>query len=212
MKTKWVFAVALAAAIAASGQESDPRATGSVWLDIGGSQKGLIAIPQYKWVVKVPGGKLSGFGFAEVAPGERLFNNHSVSWTPNRVSWFSARVEIGGKPAHGAWFVQLGPQINLTKVVPGLEKYGSVNAAFLSGAVAGKNSANLMFGGRTKSVHLSNRVSVNVEAFGRAFTDGKVYGEVLVPVAIKCRFLRHAIPAFHAVPATATYSLVWRVK
>lgn len=187
---------ALVAMLAASGQESTPRATGSVWLEAFANRQGVLVAPYYAWAIETPAGRASGLGFAESAPHEELFSNHLVAWSFAGAEWIAIHAEMGGNPAHQKGFVQVGARASLGKVIPAVAKAGSLSVAFLPGnaTVVGTRPSNLLVMGATKEVHLTSKISVSAEGFARFFA-ASWGGHVVLPVSTNWRPLRHLTPA-----------------
>ena len=204
MKTP-IYAIlfALIATAAVSAQSGDQKATGSVWLDVFGGTRGVVVYPQYAWSVPTSAGKFGGFGFVESAPGELFFTNHLVNFTPKAASWFTAHGEIGGIPAKGKAFVQLGPRINLHKAIPKLEKaMPRLFVAYLP-ELRGIRTRNLLISGATREFPIvGKRVTASVEGYDRIF-DGHSYGEAWLLCHV--RSWKHITPAAFVIRDTGRY-------
>lgn len=143
-----------------------------VWADVFGTHRGVVFYPQYAWKY----GSFNGFGFAEVAPGEKMFVNNLVVYTPKQIPWFSVHTETGGYPVHSQGFFQLGPRVNVLKIFPRLSKpFANVFIAPLPRFI-GIRPNNVLIAGSTKPFRLSGVVLWG-EGYRRIFSQGPAYGE-----------------------------------
>lgn len=155
-----------------------PKAFVHVWAEGFVTPRGAILYPQYAWGITTPKGNVNGFGFVESTPGERMFSNHLVWYTPPKTSWFSVHTETGGFPAHNLGFFQVGPRINVTEAIPRLKK--PLARLFITALprFIGIRPNNILVGGATNSVKVKIKsIEMWGEGYRRFFPDGSGYGE-----------------------------------
>ena len=197
MKSSKSFVLALTIAFAANAQQSDQKATGNAWLDVFAGKNGAVIYPQYTWSAPTPFGNCGGYGFVESAPGELLFNNNLVNCTPSVTPWFTIHAEIGDVTAHQKGFVQLGPQVNLNKVIPGTSKAVTMLWASYLPAMAGIRTNNFVIAGASRQFPVvGQRFTAHVEAFDRIFGTWS-YGEIWTVGHV--RGWKHIDPVVHVI-------------
>ena len=206
MKTKRLFLL-FAVALTANAQ-SPEKASGNAWLDLFGGPNGTVVYPQYAWKVPTSIGTMSGYGFLEVAPYEKLFQNNLVVFTPKPMAWFSVHAEIGDLPAHWKGFVQVGPRVNLHNAVPKLAKVlPSLWVAYLP-ELRGIRTTNLVAAGATRQFPIiGQKFTAHLEGFDRIFGTFD-YGEVWAVGHV--RGLKHLEPVAHVIRDStrrATYTV-----
>lgn len=207
------FFLLVSVVVAANAQTGDQKATGTVWLDLAAGNNGGVIYPQYAWAAPVSGGTFSGYGFLESAPYERLFMNNLVTFTPTDASWFTAHGEIGGLPGHAKGLVQLGPRVNLQKIIPKLNKAASyVFVAYLP-ALAGIRTNNVLVAGESRQFPIvGQRFTAHIEAFDRIFANFS-YGEVWFVGHV--RSWKHIEPITHMIRDTSrspVYTVAFGVR
>ena len=152
------------------------KASGSIWLDVFGGQRGIVAYPQYSWEMGTPIGNVGGYGFIEVAPHEPLFTNHLVVYTP--VKQFSVHTETGGLPRAGLSFFQVGPRLNVHETVPVLKKPLRRLLVAVLPHLSGIRPNNMLIAAATNRVKISEGVEMSAEGYRRFFPGRRPdYGE-----------------------------------
>jgi len=174
-----------------------------VWIDGFALDKGVVLYPQYSWNATTPAGSFNGYGFIESTPGERVFANNLMIYTPRNIDWFSIHVEVGGFPAHDLGFHQIGPRININEAVPGLKKsFPRLFVAVLPRFI-GIRPNNILVAGASKPVSIRN-TDVWVEGYSRFFPKGLPYGEYWVMLKRK-EFGRFSVGALVHTADKHTY-------
>lgn len=174
-----IFVATLGVATAqVAGVVVPPVATGAVWLDVFANPRGVVVTPQYAWGVKLPGGKLGGFHFAETAPRARFFMNNLVWYTPARLPQFSVHTETGGEPRSRLGFFQVGPRLNIGETIPAIKRPMNNLSVVVLPRFIGIQPNNLLIAGATNRFSLTPGIKVSAEGF-RRFAGGHRpdYGE-----------------------------------
>lgn len=174
-----VLTIALTLAVAATGlhAQETPKASLHLYSDQFGGSDGAVFYPQYAWNVKIPTGRMSGYGFGEVAPYEPFFTNHLIIYTPNFASWFSVHTEVGGAPNKGTHFVQIGPRINPIAIAPQLKKPMAFMFVTALPRFEGVRPNNLLVAGGTNTFVLNKNLGWHIESYIRIFPGGSYYNE-----------------------------------
>ena len=179
-----LFTVVFASVISVTAlhAEEPSNVTFHVWTDLFGGSQGAVVYPQYAWDAKTPIGDFGGYGFVEVAPHEPLFTNHLVIYTPNQTPWFSIHTETGGIPNKGLNFFQIGPRLNVTKILPSLKK--PMHHLFVTALprFEGIRHNNVLVAGATNQMTIMRGLKLSVEGYRRSFAHGYGYGEYWILV------------------------------
>ena len=208
-----MFILAGTLAFAASAQTTEQKPSGNAWLDAFGGPSGVVIYPQYTWSVPTSFGSCGGYGFVESAPRELLFNNNLINCTPGKAPWFTVHSEVGDVPARTKGFVQLGPQVNLNKVIPGAPKAVTSFWASYLPALSGIRTKNLVVAGSSVQFPvIGERLTAHIEAFDRIFANWS-YGEIWVVGHV--HGIKHVEPVAHIIRDTSrspVYTVAFGVR
>lgn len=120
--------------------------------------------PEYAWQVRLPKGKVSGFGFAEVRP-KSTFTSHNIDYQPSPKVPISGDMEAG--LAGSKSFASAGAKFDLAALPKVSKVFDAATVTYLRKVAGVAPDQQVLFVWDTKSLPLAGKVAVSSEGFYR---------------------------------------------